>query len=253
MPLYMNMTTGFLSAVTGEATAIRDDRKVELLGSCAIFQQRHILLTAAHCIPDPELGVEIWASLPGNNDGAALVQEVVVHPTSDLAVAFVSPKDDDPMSLQVFSGISGELQEGGDFVAFGYPSEGVGAPKGRLFKGHFQRYIGHDDAAGRSYFAGELSIPAPGGLSGGPVSPAYQPGLLTAIVTTNVDSYAILDSISEVDDAGKQYREETRRVISYGIAAMLTSQGAWVDSVIDSEQRPSHSSGPPLRREVPVP
>lgn len=56
----------------------------------------------------------------------------------------------------------------------------------------------------------------------------HAPERLIAIVTTNVESYAIADSITEVDDNGKQYREESRRVISNGIAAMLTGPVPWI-------------------------
>ncbi|WP_426624485.1 S1 family peptidase [Leifsonia sp. McL0607] len=237
------MSTGFVAALGTDRSS--------LLGSCAIFQQRHILLTAAHCIPD-DTALELVAVLPGDV-GARRIREVVLHPAADLAVAFLEPQDPEPLAPQVFTDVDSTLTEGGDFYAFGYPVEGTGKPVGRFFKGHFQRYFEYEDSSGRNYFAGELSIPAPGGLSGGPVSAAHSPNRLAAIVTANVESYVIVDSVSEVDDDGKQYREESRRVISYGIAAMLTGHGPWIRSVIDTEVAAGDGGGFPLRREVPLP
>ena len=46
--------------------------------------------------------------------------------------------------------------------------------------------------------------------------------MLTGLVTTNYESYTISDSVEEVDDDGRVYRAESRKIVSYGIALMLT-------------------------------
>jgi hypothetical protein len=43
-----------------------------------------------------------------------------------------------------------------------------------------------------------MSIPAPAGFSGGPLAYDSQPQSLVAIVTTNHDSWAVIDRIEEV-------------------------------------------------------
>ena len=72
------------------------------------------------------------------------------------------------------------------FLGFGYPVEGSAnsLPVPRLVKGHFQRYFGYAaPGSTESYFAGEMSIPAPAGLSGGPLSYEACPQELIAVVT----------------------------------------------------------------------
>ncbi len=112
---------------------------------------------------------------------------------------------------------------------------GNALPVGRLFKGHFQRTFGYDPPSGAPrYLAAELSIPAPAGFSGGPLAWAHDPDKLVAIVTTNHDSYALLDRFEEVEKSGNIYREKTSRVVSYGIAAMLVGLKPWIDEVVSS-------------------
>jgi hypothetical protein len=97
-------------------------------------------------------------------------------------------------------------------------------------KGHFQRYFGFSELGGRKFFAGEMSIPAPPGLSGSPVMLAHSPRSLVGVVAANLDSYTTLSSFEEVDSSGKQYREVSKRIVSYGIAAMFTKSTAeWAE------------------------
>lgn len=219
MPLYMSASTGFLVAV-GSAG------QHGLAGSCACYQQRHVLLTASHCIS--EAAHEVYVVLPGDGE-ARRVHQIVRHPTADLALLVAERREPESMAKQVFLGVDETLDEGGDFMAFGYPVEGADAPVGRLFKGHFQRYMSYTDSAGRTYLAGELNTPAPAGLSGGPVVRPHTPELLTGVVTTNVESYVVLDSVEEVERNGSILRVHNRRVVTYGLAALLTSKGAWLD------------------------
>lgn len=98
---------------------------------------------------------------------------------SDVAflVAERMDNDHDPFPLTYQPPPDG-LVDGGTFIGFGYPVEGSdGAmPVGRLFRGHFQRYFGYTPpGATEPYFAGEMSIPAPAGFSGGPLAYESQP------------------------------------------------------------------------------
>lgn len=222
VPLYFAMSTGFVLAQDADGT-------VGIAGSCACYRRRDVLVTAAHCVP--EAASELYVVLPGEPKPRPVLR-VERHETSDVAVVIAQPREDEPLGTQVYEGIDDTLTEGGDFMAYGYPVEAAASPVGRLFKGHFQRYMSYEDAAGHGYFAGELSIPAPAGLSGGPVVRTTSPSLLTAVVTQNVESYVVLDSLEEVERDGKTLRVESRRVVNYGIAAMLTSDGPWLDGIV---------------------
>jgi hypothetical protein len=165
------------------------------------------------------------------------VQQVERHPSVDLAVLIAErlERDEEPFPLLYQPPPEG-LVDGGTFIGFGYPVEGSGGPTpvGRLFRGHFQRYFGYTaPGAKEAYFAGEMSIPAPAGFSGGPLAYDIEPQKLVAIVTTNHDSWAVVDRIEEVEKDGTRYHEEVRRVVSYGIAAMFSQEiAAWVTDCI---------------------
>ncbi len=98
----------------------------------------------------------------------------------------------------------------------------------RLFVGHFQRFFTFDGLSGRKFFAGEMSIPAPAGLSGGPLWVPENPSKLIAIVSSNMESHSIIDSYEETTQDGEVTRGEIRRQISYGVCVMLSEVGDWV-------------------------
>jgi len=118
-----------------------------------------------------------------------------------------------------------ELVDGGAFIGFGYPIEGSESaePVGRLFKGHFQRHFGYEPPDGTgSYFAGELSIPAPAGFSGGPLAYVCPATAARGVVAANHDVWVTLDRFEAVERDGIVHRDEIRRVGSDGIAARLS-------------------------------
>ncbi|HEX8770908.1 MAG TPA: hypothetical protein VF711_09080 [Acidimicrobiales bacterium] len=47
-------------------------------------------------------------------------------------------------------------------------------------------------------------------------------------MTTNHDSYIVLDQIEEVVENDKTLRVESRRIVTYGIATMATSLKPWI-------------------------
>lgn len=224
-------------AATGLLTA-QEDGPAEITGTCFLFRHDTIALTAAHCIP--QNGVNLAAHFPllGRTDS---VTEVRRHPNADIAVLFLGKQPDQypPRPEHAFWDRVSNWHLGEDFIAYGYPSEGPSftsenGPTPRLFKGYYQRFFHHNAPQGGQYLAGEMSIPAPGGLSGGPI---FRPGahtMLTGIVTANNDSYAITDSIEEVTDEGKIFRLESRRVITYGTALMLSGVTDWLRGEVPS-------------------
>jgi hypothetical protein len=109
---------------------------------------------------------------------------------------------------------------------------GSNAQASRLFTGNYQRFFRHRDLEEREYDAGEMSIPAPAGLSGGPVFRPGAPTMLTGVVTANFDSYTGLEAHDEEDNDGRKRTVQYRRVISYGIALRLAKFSEWLDENI---------------------
>jgi hypothetical protein len=103
-------------------------------------------------------------------------------------------------------------------LGFGYPVGEGNLPTERIMKGHFQRHMSYTPAHGGPYWAGELSVPIAGGASGAVLAYTNEPQCAVALVTTNVESSITVDSISDVDDQGKIYRELTKRVTAYGLS-----------------------------------
>lgn len=219
---------------TGQVFCASANGQPEYTGSCAAYARRNVVITAGHCVRAPD--AQYWVALPAAPGGAWAAQQVIRHETSDIAVV-VGPASaaESGGPRGVYSGIDQTLVDGGDFIAFGYPSEEGAKAVGRLFRGHFQRHFGYSDPSGRSYFAGEMSIPAPAGLSGGPLSRPHTLDKICAIVTTNHDSYLVIDSYEEEERDGKVSRGKITRVVSYGIAAMFTPTeiGDWLQATVD--------------------
>jgi hypothetical protein len=221
----------YLQLASGQVYFMPKDQPIQYSGTGAIYVRGNVVVTAAHCVPD-DADAKYAFKAPGVKD-AWVAHTVVRHPEADLAVMVGHP--DIPMpSTGVYRGVDETLAEAGDFCAFGYPAEQDTAV-GRVFKGHFQRYFGYVDPAGKSYFAGEMSVPAPAGLSGGPVSRPATPDLLSGIVTANHDSYLIVDSFEETEINGMVSKGQIKRVVSYGIAAMLVNPAMrqWLEEIVD--------------------
>jgi fucose permease len=90
-----------------------------------------------------------------------------------------------------------------------------------------------------------LSIPAPAGLSGGPLFRPGAPPIVTGLVTENLESTTFLDE--QVEQAvGHDAAQVTKykRVISYGIALMLDRFGDWLDEHTPDEPETSRAVAP---------
>src|ERR1700728_4131963 len=150
-------------------------------GTCAAYRCRHVALTAVHCVPDE---VTVSLELPGDSTRRR-VNRIERHEQSDVAVLFTDPLAHEPLAEQVFTDVAPDLITGDDFITFGFPVEGSpdAFPVGRLFKGHFMRYFGYTASSGTTYFAGELHIAAPPGLSGAPTVRVSNNQLITGVVT----------------------------------------------------------------------
>jgi hypothetical protein len=145
------------------------------------------------------------------------VDSIERHPTADAAALFCNDharmvgRTGHP-DLAFWDGV-GNWSLGENFMSYGFPAESSGPDGGpagstpipRLFMGYFQRFFVWESPAGFRYLAGELSMAAPGGLSGGPL---FRPGaqqMILGLVTANHESYAITDSVETVDDNGEAF------------------------------------------------
>lgn len=230
---------------TGLVISVRDHLD-SYEGTCFAFRQPHVVLTASHCIPVD--ASEIWVDFPMQRARRVAV-DIIPHPSADVSIVVTSrPHDDDGMGYPsgAFWNCVGNVSLGEEFMAYGFPTEGpyeeAQSPTPRLFVGHYQRFLRFDGLRG-SYFAGEMSIPAPAGLSGGPVFRRGAPPMVTGLVTTNLETYSILDSTEEVDTSGVRTRCESRQVIRYGLAAILSDVEQWLDEHVPHRLGPAYHPG----------
>ena len=56
--------------------------------------------------------------------------------------------------------------------------------------------------------------------------------MLLGIVTANIESFALTDSIEEIREGGETFRLESRRVLSYGLCLMLSTVSDWLQENI---------------------
>ena len=116
---------------------------------------------------------------------------------------------EEPTAVEPFWDSVASQGLGDDYAAFGYP-EDVAAdtpgPTPRLFTGHFQRFFDHSSYAGYNYRAGEMSLPAPAGLSGGPVFRRQAPVMVMGLVAENFESSTTLHAVEEITEEGRERR-----------------------------------------------
>ena len=201
------------------------------LGTCFAYKDSGVLVTAAHCVGDlpPEEVVAVWAG-PIVRRVAAIEK----HGLADIAVLSV-PRLESP--IDCFTHALPYEQLGGDFYAIGFtelvPAGGPYLPMARLHKGYFQRFFDHENSFwGYHYGAGEMSIPSPGGLSGGPIFlPSAQQSVI-AMVTENVHSATVLDSVEETSESGKEYKALHYAIVQFGVALMMAPVSGWLENQV---------------------
>lgn len=96
---------------------------------------------------------------------------------------------------------------------------------------HYQRFWSHKSHLEFTYVAGELSIPCPPGLSGGPLSRPAAP-VITGMATENMDAYSIWDSEEITDRAGVTTRISYKKIITYGVSVTLYHIADWLKQLI---------------------
>jgi hypothetical protein len=217
-----------------------DDRRTSVTGTCFLFRHDYVAITASHCVPNND--ISLLLVFPRTHRIIPVVS-VSKHPDADVAVLQGEPSATDTQVSHpdnAFWDCVANWGLGEEFLAYGFPEEtnpqGAATAQPRLFVGHYQRFFPFESPSGFHYLAGEMSVPAPGGLSGGPLFRRGAPQMITGIVTTNHDSYTISDSVEEVENNGRVYRAESRRIISYGIALMLNTVKPWLINVVPERE-----------------
>lgn len=203
-----------------------------VLGSCFAFRDRGHFLTAHHCIREVQPS-NLGILLPRHNERYLRVADIQLHPSADLAV--LRTDDHEPPEVAPFWNTVTNWALGEEFFAYGYPADPLGpipmAPTSRLFKGHYQRFFDHISFMGFRYLAGEMSIAAPAGLSGGPLFRPRAPRVVTALATENMSSELVVGSVEETTVSGTPSRTVIRQnVVSYGVAVMLSEVADWLDA-----------------------
>jgi hypothetical protein len=199
------------------------------LGSAIAYRDDTHFLTAAHCVGQLESSQLAVSLAPHEEARSVRVQNVIRHSKADVAILVTESNG----LSHPFRNYRKRPEVGEEFVAFGYPENvfGVNArePTARLFRGHYQRFYRHDSFLGYAYQAAELSIPAPAGLSGGPVFLETSMDEVVGVVTENLESSTVLEAVEEIQSPGKTHRDVFRKVITYGVAAVLHDIGDWLD------------------------
>jgi hypothetical protein len=153
------------------------------------------------------------------------------HPSADVAALWIEQAAFDP-----FRDVSRSADWGDEVAAFGYPIDTIRdqvLPTPRYFRGHIQRLFEHLSDLGYSYRAAELSFPAPGGLSGGPVASKRHPDRVIALVAENALATTYLQSRVEYSDATSIITERVHSTVEYALAVVLGDIGDWLDELQD--------------------
>jgi Trypsin-like peptidase domain len=211
-----------------------EERKLHqiFLGTCFAFRHRNYFLTADHCVRDRKIAA---LSVAHPFEGVfTRIATIHSHPTADLAVVTLANQGKD--KTEPFLDLAANYGLGEEFVAYGFPEDTIGPnegqPTARLFRGYYQRFMEHKSHMGYAYVAGELSMPCPGGLSGGPLFRPGAPKMITGLVTENLEATTLLDSEESTLHDGTQVHEHYRRVINYGVALMLAELADWINQYV---------------------
>jgi hypothetical protein len=174
------------------AQAKGGEQMMTFLGSCFACLSPHTFATAHHCISGlPTAEMFVVSAIP---PFLRRVTEIASHAEADVSLVKVVPSVE-AENHPFFDLATDRPEIGEDFITFGYPPDVFGVaedPAGRLFKGHFQRFMFFQPHWGAEYkyVAAELSIPCPEGLSGAPLYRAQTPLQAIGLITWNLRTTA---------------------------------------------------------------
>jgi hypothetical protein len=202
----------------------------QFLGSSFIFRYTDTLLTAAHCVEklNPK---DILIKIFSTNNKVYEVIDIERHPKADVAILRVKGINEREIGYPKSSLFDDNIF-GLEVVSCGFPEDsqlGFSEPTARVFRGHVQRFVNWKSYLGYDYIGAELSFRCPGGLSGGELFNREHVGRTYGLITENIRTSSILDSIEEIEENGEIYREHHESIIYYGIAVWLPAISDWID------------------------
>lgn len=212
------------------------------LGTCFAFQDRTSFLTAAHCVKSvEEQPLFVFGAFAGPD--LRWVDSVITHDDADLAIVSCPNVNHD--MVEPFTEIEA-TRWGDEFCAFGMPvdTQSFGAPHWgeavtsygptpRFFRGHFQRSMTcHFSHLGYKYYAQEMSIGAPAGMSGGPVFSSRDGNVLLGVVTENRENSTQLHTITEESTEQGTLVERVHAVVNYGVCLTLYEHREWLEEKV---------------------
>lgn len=203
------------------------------LGSSFVFRYPNKLIAAAHCVGQAK-PVDLRVLIYATGDRIYAVKRIDIHPRADVAALEIEDIDETSIGMPVNS-LFDDRGFGVEVMSCGFPEDvalSQRAPTARVFRGHVQRFMEWKSHFGYEYFAAELSFRCPGGLSGGPMVNPRFPGRVYGVITEDIQTSNILNSIEEVHEDGKVYREHYQNFINYGIAVWLPAIADWLDIVV---------------------
>jgi hypothetical protein len=208
--------------------------EADFLGTCFAFRHSNIYLAAAHCVQAVQPGM-LFLNCPPAGNSLEVVQ-VHVHPTADLAILKLGDGVW-PGGVEPFVGFADSPELGAQFMAYGFPEDltsldaSESKPTERMFRGSFQRTLDYERGAYK-YRAGEMSIPSPAGLSGGPLFSAVSFNSVIAVATENVQSATYVGRFEETVIDGVTVRQIERDMVQYGIATLLAPLAQWLAELV---------------------
>jgi hypothetical protein len=211
----------------------------DFLGTCFAFRQSNVFLTAAHCVPEGADGM-LFVNTPPVG-GFHVVAEVHRHPTADLALLALDGSAW-PGEVEPFVRVKPFTALGLEFMAYGFPEDAPApdvetpTPTERLFRGYLQRRLVYR-RAGYEYAAGEMSVPAPAGLSGGALFAAGDFNSVIGVAAENVQSTTYVGRVEETTTAAGTERFVEREHVQYGIAVLLAPLTEWLDELAPERAR----------------
>jgi hypothetical protein len=221
-----------------------------VLGTCTAFRRPDFALTAAHCVDgyDP---TDLWGLFLARGGNMRSVESLTFHEKADLCVLKLYPGKDDDLGgypSDAFWGSVGNFGLGEEFMAYGFPVERgsvgplVAEAAARLIRGSYQRFFSFGSPDGYQFLAGEMSVAATSGMSGGPLFRPGAPPMLTALVVASIETAVEAYKRVEVKNGAETYIEKVDRITEYGVALMLDPVQKWLEECIPTDKASAPTS-----------
>jgi len=209
-------------AIAGVGSLYREaaDAERQYVGTCFSILDASVFVTAGHCVRNSDVQT-LRINHFGGDDPDCFTHVRAVHMIADADIAVVTTDAPNAKWASPFQSLKYAADFGEEVYAIGHPDLFSASPNKhelRFFRGIIQRPFLHESPRQKPYSAFELSFACPLGLSGGPVIRAEAGHEVLGVVTGNCETYSVIDT---EQTNGTSSVVETRRIISYGVAANI--------------------------------